>query len=133
MYAKDVTFHNNDDLQFDIYSLRKNDVIFAASKPVKNRYETEYIKDDLERIIESIFKIAAIHRKKHLHLWPIGCGVFKNKASIVAELFAKSIKKHISHFREIVMVIYDRNGKDKAFSDCFINSLNANKINYRIN
>ena len=133
LYAKDVTFHNNADLQFDVFSLRTNDVIFAASKPVKNRYETEYIKDDLERIIESIFKIAVINRKKHLYLWPIGCGVFKNNASIVAELFAKSIKKHISLFREIVMVIYDRNGKDKAFNDCFINSLNANKLNYRIN
>ena len=133
LYAKDVTFHNNADLQFDVFSLRTNDVIFAASKPVKNRYETEYIKDDLERIIESIFKITAIYRKKHLYLWPIGCGVFKNKASIVAELFANSIKKHFSHFREIVMVIYDRNGKDKTFSDCFINSLHANNINYRIN
>ena len=133
LYAKDVTFHNNADLQFDAFSLRTNDVIFAASKRVKNRFETEEIKDDLERIIELAFKIAAIYRKKHLYLWPIGSGVFKSKPSIVAELFAKLIKKHIGHFKEIVMVIYDRKGNDMQFNDSFINSLNANRLNYKIN
>ena len=133
LYAKEVTFHNNADLQWDPFSLRTNDVIFAASKRVKRRFETEEIQDDLERIIESIFKIAVIYKKRHLYLWPIGCGVFKNNPSVVAELFAKSIKNHIGHFREIVMVIYDRKGNDMRFNDCFINSLNANRLNYRIN
>ena len=133
LYAKDVTFHNNDDLQFDIYSLRKNDVIFAASKRLKENYETDFIKDDLKRIIDSIFKIAVIQRKEHLYLWPIGCGAFKNNPRVVAELFAKAIDKHSIHFREIVMVIFDRNGKDKSFNTFFINALNKERINYRIN
>ena len=133
LYAKDVTFHNNDDLQFDVYSLRKNDVIFAASKRLKHNYETDFIKDDLQRIIDSIFKIAIIKRKEHLYLWPIGCGAFKNNPRVVAELFAKSINKYDIHFREIVMVIYDRNDKDKSFNYFFINALNKEHINYRIN
>ena len=133
LYAKDVTFHNNADLQFDVFSLRKNDVIFAASKRVKNNYETDFIKDDLQRIIDSIFKIAVIKRKEHLYLWPIGCGAFKNNPRVVAELFANAINKHSIHFREIVMVIFDRNDKDKSFNTFFINSLNKAQINYRIN
>ena len=133
LYAKDVTFHNNGDLQFDIFSLRTNDVIFAASKRCKHNYETDFIKDDLERIINSIFKIAIVKRKEHLYLWPIGCGAFKNNPRIVAELFAKAIDKFEIHFREIVMVIFDRNGKDKSFNYFFIDALNKLHLNYRIN
>ena len=133
LYAKDVTFHNNDDLQFDIYSLRKNDVIFAASKRLKRNYETDFIKDDLQRIIDAIFKIAIIKRKEHLYLWPIGCGAFKNNPRVVAELFAKAINNYDIHFRELVMVIYDRDNKDKSFNHFFINALNKEHVNYRIN
>ena len=133
LYAKDVTFHNNCDLQFDVFSLRKNDVIFAASKRCKHNYETDFIKDDLERIIDSIFKIAVVKRKEHLYLWPIGCGAFKNNPRIVAELFAKAINKYDIYFREIVMVIFDRNGNDKSFHYFFIDALNKEHINYRIN
>ena len=113
--------------------MRTNDVIFAASKHVKTRFETENMRDDLERIIDSIFKVAFLNRKKHLYLWPIGCGVFKNNSRIVAEIFAKTIRKHMVHFREIVMVIYNREGNDKRFNDSFIDELNANRLNYRIN
>ena len=133
LYAKDVTFLNNADLQWDSFSLKTNDVIFAAGKRVKNRFETEEMKDDLERIIDSIFKVAFLNRRKHLYLWPIGCGVFKNNPRIVAEIFAKTIKKHIGRFREIVMVIYEREGNDKRFNDCFITELNDNRLNYRLN
>ena len=38
-YATNVTFHNNANLQWDPFSLRTNDIIFAASKRVKNAYE----------------------------------------------------------------------------------------------
>ena len=133
LYAKNVTFHNNADLQWDSFALRTNDVIFAASKKVKNRYETAEMRDDLERIIDSIFKIAFLNRKRHLYLWPIGCGIFKNNPRIIAEIFVKTIKKHIGCFREIVMVVYDREGNDKIFNDCFIDELNGNRWNFRIN
>ena len=133
LYAKNVTFHNNADLQWDSFALRTNDVIFAASKKVKNRYETAEMRDDLKRIIESIFKVAFINRKKRLHLWPIGCRVFKNNPQIIAEIFAKTIKEHIGYFKEIVMVIYDREGNDKRFNDCFIDELNGNQLIYIIN
>ena len=133
LYVKDVTFHNKGDLQFDVWSLRKNDVIFAASVPLKYNYETDFIKDDLETIIDSIFKISTINKKKDLYLWPIGCGAFKNNPKIVAELFANGIAKHAYQFREIVMVIFDRNGKDKSFNHFFIDALNKKQINYRIN
>ena len=133
LYVKDVTFHNCSDLQWDPFSLRTNDVIFAASKHLKNRFETENTRDDLERIIDSIFKVAVLNRKRDLYLWPIGCGVFKNDSRIVAEIFAKTIRKHMVHFREIVMVIYDKKGNDKRFNDSFIDELNANRLNYRIN
>ena len=35
LYAKNVTFHNNQDIQWDPTCLRKNDMIFAASKRLK--------------------------------------------------------------------------------------------------
>ena len=43
LYATNVTFHNNANLQWDPFSLRTNDVIFAARKRVKNAYETEQL------------------------------------------------------------------------------------------
>ena len=133
LYARNVTFHNNDDIQWDPCCLRKNDVIFAASKRLKNTYQTEKLKPNLERIIDSIFKVAYINKKLNLLLWPIGCGAFKNDQRIVAELFARSIKAHIGYFKEIVIVIYDPNKSDKTFNDCFIAELNNNRLSYRIN
>ena len=120
LYATNVTFHNNASLQWDPFSL-------------KNTYETEQLRPDLERIIDSIFKVAFINNRNHLYLWPIGCGVFKNNQRIIAELFAKAIKDHIGYLKEIVMVIYDRKDADKRFSDCFISELNTNQLCYRIN
>ena len=73
LYAKNVTFHNNNDIQFDPTCLRKNDVIFAASKRLKYPFQTEHLKPDLERIIDSIFKLAYINGQSNLLLWPIGC------------------------------------------------------------
>ena len=133
LYVENVTFHNNDDLQFDPYYLRTNDVIFAASKKTKNKFETEKIKNDLERIIESIFKITYIKKKKKLYLWPIGCGVFNNNPRTISSIFAKNIRKYNYHFNEIVIIIYDKNHKDKIFNDSLIDELNFNKLNYRIN
>ena len=133
LYVTNVTFHNYEHLQWDPLRLRTNDVIFAASKRITNRFETEKLKPDLERIIESIFKVAYINGRSHIYLWPIGCGVFKNNQRIIAELFAKEIKNNIGYFKEIVMVIYDREGTDKKFNDSFINELRKNNLNYKIN
>ena len=112
--------------------LRTNDVIFAASKKTKNKFETEKIKNDLERITESIFKITYIKKKKKLYLWPIGCGVFNNNPRTILSIFAKNIRKYNYHFNEIVIIIYNKNHKDKIFNDSLIDELNFNKLNYRI-
>ena len=48
LYATNVTFHNNASLQWDPFSLRTNDIIFATSKRMKNTYETEQLRPDLE-------------------------------------------------------------------------------------
>ena len=133
LYATNVTFHNNANLQWDPFSLRTNDVIFAASKRLKNTYQTEQLKPDLERIIDSIFKVAFINKRFHLYLRPIGCGVFKNDQRIIAQLFSKAIKDHIGYLKEIVMVIFDQEGADKRFNDCFISELNKRQLCYRIN
>ena len=133
LYAKNVTFHNNQDIQWDPICLRKNDMIFAASKHLKHPQETVQLKSILERIIDSIFKVACINQKSILLLWPIGCGVFKNDQQIIAELFGKAIKTHIGYFREIVMVIYSPSKSDKKFNNSFIAELNKNSLSYRIN
>ena len=133
LYARNVTFHNNDDLQWDPSCLRMNDAIFAASKRLKNAYETMELKSDLETNIDSIFKVVYINKKLNLFLWPIGCGVFKNDQRILAKLFAKSIKAHVGYFKEIVMVIYDPKRADRTFNDCFIDELNKKQLCYRIN
>ena len=133
LYAKNVTFHNNQDKQWDPTCLRKNDMIFAASKRLKDSRQTQQLKPVLERIIDSIFKVAYINQKSILLLYPIGCGVFRNDQQIIAELFAKSIKKHIGYFREIVIVIYSPSRSDKKFNDSFITELNKNSLSYRIN
>ena len=93
LYVKDVTFHNNKSIQWEPTRLRKNDVIFAASKKVKDTFEFEKIKPYLKRIIESIFKVAFINENRSIYLWPIGCGVFKNDKRTVAKLFVEAIKK----------------------------------------
>ena len=120
-------------MQFDPYYLRTNNVIFAASKKTKNKFETEKIKNDLERIIESISKITYIKKKKKLYLWPIGCGVFNNNPRTIASIITKNIRKYNHHFNEIVIVIYDKNQKGKIFNDSLIDELNLNRLNYRIN
>ena len=108
-------------------------MIFAASKRLKHPRETEQLKPILERIIDSIFKVAYINQKSILLLWPIGYGVFKNDQKIIAELFAKTIKAHIGYFKEIVMIIYSPTKSDKKFNDSFITELNKNLLSYRIN
>ena len=133
LYAKNVTFHNNEEKQWDPTCLRTNDLIFAASKRLKDSRQTEQLKPILEKIIDSIFKVACINQKSIFLLYPIGCGVFRNDQQIIAELFAKSIKAHIGYFREIVMIIYSPSRSDKKFNDSFIAALNKNSISYRIN
>ena len=117
-------------MQWDQNKLRKNDVIFAASKRIKDTFEFRKIKP---RLIESIFKIAIINENHYIYLYPIGCGVFKNDKKSVAKIFVEAIKKNIGYFKEIYMVIYDKEGNDKIFNDSFINELNENNIDYKIN
>ena len=133
LYAKNVTFHNLKDKQWDTESLRKNDMIIAALKRLKHSRETEKLEPTLERIINSIFKVSLINQKSKLLLWPIGCGVFRNNPETIAKLFVKTIKKNLFLFREITMVIYDPAKSNKRFNDCFISELNNKYLNYRIN
>ena len=120
LFVKNVTFHNYKSKQWDSNALRKNDVIFAASKRIKNPMEFEKIKSDLERIIESIFRVAIINGNRSVYFWPIGCGVFRNNKPEVAKLIVKIIKKNIGYFHDISMVIYEKEGNDKMFNYCFI-------------
>ena len=133
LYAKNVTFHDCKDKQWDNDSIRKNDMIIAASKRLKHSRQTEQLEPTLERIIDSVFKVSLINNKSTLLLWPIGCGVFRNDPSIIAKLFVKSIKKHMFTFREVTMIIYDPDKSDKRFNDSFISELNDKWLNYRIN
>ena len=133
LYAKNVIFHNCIIYQWDDTCIRKNDMIIAASKRLKHSGQTKQLETTLERIIDSIFKVSLINKKSTLMLWPIGCGVFRNDASIVAKLFVKSIKKHMFTFREITMIIYAPNRNDKKFNVSFISELNDKWLNYRIN
>ena len=64
LYAKNVTFHNNKGEQWNKKSLRKNDMIIAAAKRLNNAKNTQKYALTLKKIIESIFKIAAINDKK---------------------------------------------------------------------
>ena len=133
LYVKNVTFHNYKSKQWEANALRKNDVIFAASKRIKNPTEFEKIKLDLEKIIESIFRVAIIHGNRSVYLWPIGCGVFKNNKPEVAKLFVKTIKKNIGYFNDISMVIYEKEGNDKMFNYCFIDELDNENLTYKVN
>ena len=132
LYVKNVTFHNYKSKQWDSNALRKNDIIFAASKRIKNPMEFEKIKSDLERIIESIFKVAIINGNRSIYLWPIGCGVFRNNKPEVAKLFVKIIKKNIGYFHDISMVIYEKEGNDKMFNYCFVDELHKENLTYKV-
>ena len=131
LFIKNVTFHNNESLQWDKFRLRKNDVIFAASKRTKNTFASRRIEEDMKRIIESIFKIAFITGNRRIYLWPIGCGVFNNDKKMVAKLFVNEIIKNIGYFKEICMVIYDKNKKYKIFNDSFIEEIKKNNLEYK--
>ena len=132
LYVENVTFHNHEDWQIDISSFRQNDLIFAASKQLKQPYKTDFIKEKLEKIIDSIFKIALIKNKKRIYLWPLGCGEFKNNPRVVADIFAGAIKKYKRWFREIIMTIYDKERMDKSFNTFFINALKKTDVAFNI-
>ena len=125
LYVKNVTFHNYKSKQWESNALRKNDVIFAASKRIKNPIEFEKIKSDLERIIESIFRVAIINGNQSIYLWPIGCGVFRNNKAEVAKLFVKIIKKKILGISIIFQWLFM---KKKATIKCSIIVLSMNYI-----
>ena len=133
LIAENVCFHNSVDVQFDRDSKRHNKVIFVASKPLNNPKETFYLVPELTRIIEAFFKICIVQRDKHIVLWPLGCGVFKNDPTVVSKIFVSTIKKYFIHFNTIEMIIYDRWGKDKDFFENFVMELRKHKLNYRIN
>ena len=130
IYVENATFHNHEDWQIDINSFRKNDVIFAASKKINQPYETDFIKEKLEDIIEAVFKIAILKKKRTIYLWPLGCGVFKNNPKTVANIFARKIKVYKSYFEDITMVIYDKDRADKSFNRFFIDALKENNIDF---
>ena len=130
IYVDNVTFHNHEDWQIDISSFRRNDLIFAASKQLKQPYETDFIEDNLKKITDAIFKIALAKNNKRLYLWPLGCGVFKNNPKTVARIFAEAIKNNRRWFREIIMTIYDKDRKDKSFNTFFIESLKKENIEF---
>ena len=60
LYAKNITFHNNQDIQWDPTCLRKNDVIFAASKRLKNTYQTEQLKPALKESLIQFLKLLTL-------------------------------------------------------------------------
>ena len=65
LYAKDVIFHNNKGEHWNNNSLRKNDMIIAAAKYLSSSKNTQKYAPTPKKIIESIFKIAAINNKKN--------------------------------------------------------------------
>ena len=130
IYVENVTFHNHEDWQVDINSFRKNDIIFAASKKLNQPYETDFIKEKLENIIEAVFKIAILKKKRTIYLWPLGCGVFKNNPKIIAGIFARKIKVYQTFFEDITMVIHDKDRRDKSFNTFFIEALKKNAIDF---
>ena len=71
-------------------------MIIALAKRLNNAKNTQKYAPTLKKIIESIFKIAAINNKKKM-LWPIGCGVFHNDPAIVSSLFVHTIKQKKYH------------------------------------
>ena len=132
LYVENVTFHNRNDWQIDINSFRKNDLIFAASKKLKQPYETDFIAEKLEKIIDAIFKIAIVKNKKRIYLWPLGCGEFRNNPKVVAEIFAEAIKNNKRWFREIIMTIYDKDRMDKSFNTFFISALKKKDVTFNM-
>ena len=122
LYVKNVTFHNYKSRQWEPNQLRKNDVIFAASKKIKNAMEFEKIRLDLKRIIECIFKVAIINGNRSIYLWPIGCGVFKNDKRQIAKLFVETIKKILATLMTFAWLFM----KKKAMIRCSMILLSVN-------
>lgn len=78
----------------------------------------EYYLDVLEHRIESILYTAYTEDVDTLILGAIGCGVFKNSPTVVADIFAKQIKKYDHSFANIAFAIPDENTYN-IFKDIF--------------
>ena len=69
--------------------------------------------------IESIFKIAIIHKHDSLVLGALGCGAFNNPPEEVAKIFKLMIDKYGKYFKKIGFAILVVKNKDSVNIDAF--------------
>ena len=140
IFTPDILFFKSDTAipeMMDKGNWFKADVITAAAPNLTmERWETmqperqEEIKRIIEKRIERIYAIAAIHNTEVLILGAFGCGAFHNPPQLVAECFRKVQEKYENVFRIVEFAIFTSSMTDNNFN-VFRNILTINSLNIK--
>ena len=95
----------------DIYQFIEMRAAALDLRPYEGQYIDMEPKSDyyraMQKRIEAQFLTLMEKGIRHVVLSAFGCGVFKNKADIVANIYKEQIGKYAKHFDNIVFAIYD--------------------------
>lgn len=69
--------------------------------------------------IESIFRVAALNKKKILVLGALGCGAYNNPVAEVVEIFREMLKKYKKYFDVIGFAVLARNATGQTNLELF--------------
>lgn len=83
----------------------------AINRPNFNRKKDHIL---TVKIIENIFKICIMQKKKDLILGALGCGMFQNDPKIIAEIFKFCLQKYDGCFDNIIFAVLSK--KDNNYT-----------------
>ncbi len=94
--------------------------------------QMEHYKNDLRRRISAQLDTLIIAGKTHVILGAWGCGAFKNKPNIVAQIYREEIEKRAQCFEHIVFPVINTQYRSENFN-IFHESLNGMKLGRLVN
>lgn len=99
----------------------ENDVnIDSKNKKTRKveRFASAHDKEIMKKKIDSIFRIAILHKHRNLVLGALGCGAYHNPVDDVIELFNDAIQQFDMFFDNIIFAVRShKDGNYEAFND----------------
>ena len=114
LYSEDILFMSDEGpVKCDVITCASPNWGAAKRNGISRSKNTEALKDR----IEFVLRVAAYHDVETLILGAWGCGVFRQEASEVAELFQNALQKY-PYFKKVIFAIPSGNNFD-MFKEVF--------------